>query len=90
MDSVDILYEAGGVEAKKIMIATLDELCRISENLTLLLTCKEQLLRDRDEYIGRTKELVGRLCTFIYAYTLFRCLSIKEGGKSSRLGLHVS
>ena len=71
------------------MITTLDELCRESENLTLLLTCKKQLLRDRDEYIGRTKELVGTLCTFIYALFFFRCLSTKEGGKSCRLRLHV-
>ena len=67
MDSVDILYEAGEVEARKIMIATLDELWRISGNLTILLTCKEQLLRDRDECLGRTKELVGIICTVLDA-----------------------
>ncbi|CAN0301459.1 unnamed protein product, partial [Ascophyllum nodosum] len=61
LDSVDILYEAGGDKARKIMISTLDELCRESENLTLLLTCKEQLLRDRDEYIRRTKELAHKV-----------------------------
>ena len=60
------------------MISILDELCRESENLTLLLTCKEQLRRDGDEYIGRTKELVGTLCTFIYALFFFATSFVKK------------
>ena len=89
LDSVDILYEAGGIEARKSMIAILDELCRTSENLTLLLTCKEQLLRDCDGYLRNTNELVGTMYCYV-CLVRFRYLSIKEDGKSYRLVLYVT
>ena len=89
LDGVDNLYEADGVVATKSMISILDELCRTSENLTLLLTCKEQLLRDCGECLRSTKELVGTMYCYV-CLVRFRCLSIKEDGKNCRLVSYVT